>query len=235
MSEETIEIVRHLREYTDAEIIVMDDGSAHGSTKHILDYIVDVNEFMLHFNDLFCVITQNRAIGFARGKYVVKLQDDDTYPGTKWVDDAVALFEKHQDLAIIGGRGSLSLPNDWDFTGALPWRPNCPKFQFVSMVNEAPMWIRRSDFLELGGFDEGFAPHYWGEQELCMRAWLAGKSVGWYPSGVRRCIRETGLRRRDKQPIQHACLIKNREIFKRKYGDKLERVNGLVRKRNEIA
>jgi len=233
MSAETIAIIKCLRKRRDAEIIVMDDGSDHDHAKAILDEIDGVNEFLLHYNDLFVILTQNRAMSFARGEFMVKLQDDDEYTHPGWIDGALNLFEKHPDLAIIGGRGSLHLANKFDWTRPLPWRPVCPKFQFVPAVNEAPMWIRRSAFLELEGFDEEFAPQYWGEQEICFRAWLAGMSVGWYQSGAKICAKHTGARRRQKQPLQGECLVRNRRLFVEKFADKLERVNGLVRKRNQ--
>lgn len=235
MSEEAVNITRGLRQYSDAEIIIMDDGSSHDHTRRILDEINGVNEFLLHYNDLFVVLTQNRAISFARGEYVVKLQDDDIYSGTAWIDRALELFAEYPSLAIIGGRGSLKLPDDWDFSKPLPWRPRAPRFEFVCAVNEAPMWIRRADFLELGGFDEDFAPHYWGEQELCFRAWLAGKSVGWYDSGWKRCATNLTERINTKRPLQHQSWRKNSAIFDRNFGDKLSYVNGLVRAKNKTA
>lgn len=232
MSSDAIRVVRDLREYPNPEIIVMDDGSSHNHTRHILDELNGVNEFVLHFNDLFSTLTINRAIGFAHGEYIVKLQDDDIYPGTEWIDEAIGLFAKHPDLMIIGGRGSLNLPVGWNFAKSLPWQPYCKKFEFVPAINEAPMWYRRADFLELGGLDEGFAPCYWSEQEICFRAWLAGKSVGWYLSGVKRCAIDTGLRRKNKQMLQHESWRKNSRIFSKKFGSRLGFINGVVRERN---
>jgi GT2 family glycosyltransferase len=234
LSEETVDIAKGLRQYPNAETIIIDDGSTHDHTKCIADGLGGVNEYLLHFNDLFVVLTQNRAVSFARGEYIVKLQDDDVYPGMDWIERALVLFDEHKDLAIIGGRGSVSLPDGWDFSRPLPWRPRCPlQFQFVSMVNEAPMWIRRSDFLGLGGFDQEFAPHYWGEQELCLRAWLSGKSVGWYDSGWRR--RGVDLRRRirEKELLHLESWRKNSAIFARNFADKLGYINRLVCARNQ--
>lgn len=233
MSRETIDIIRGLREYADSEIVVIDDGSSHDHTERILDEIDGVNEFLLHFNDLFSTLTINRAVSFARGEYIVKLQDDDIYLGTKWIDEALDLFARHPDLMIIGGRGSLVLPDDWDFSKPLPWRPRAPRFEFVCAVNEAPMWYRRSDFLEIGGLDEEFAPFYWSEQEVCFRAWLAGKTVGWYDSGWKRCATDLTERIDTKRPLQYQSWRKNSAIFDRNFADKMSYINMLVRLENQ--
>lgn len=234
MSKETIDIIRGLRQFKDAEIIVIDDGSSHDHTRAILDEIDGVNESLAHFNDLFIVWTINRMVKFARGEYVVKMQDDDLYPGTKWVESAIELFEANPDMAILGGRGSLALPDGWDFsTYPLPWEPYCDEFRFVQAINEAPMWFRKSDFLDLGGFDEDFAPHYWQEQEVCYRAWLAGKSVGWYDSGILRCAIDTAPRRKNKTILHREAWVKNAKIFERKFASKIGLINERVRKRNE--
>ncbi len=231
---EPIETIKELREYPDAEIIVIDDGSEHACTMAILEEMNGVNEFVIHANDLFVILTQNRAVGFARGEYVVKLQDDDMYPGTAWIDEALSLFDKHPDLAIVGGRGAIDLPSGWNFQDPLPWRPRAGQFQFVSAVNEAPMWIRRSAFLELGGFDEEFAPYYWGEQELCFRMWLAGKSVGWYNSGWKRYPTDLRLRIREKEALHRQTWRRNATLFGKKFASSLDRINEMVQSRNAL-
>ncbi len=233
LSLEPIETIRGLREYHDAEIVVMDDGSEHVCTMAILEEISGSKEFLLHYNDLFVILTQNRAVGFAQGEYIAKLQDDDIYPGTAWIDEAVSLFDKHPDLAVIGGRGSIDLPSGWDFRDPLPWRPRAGQFQFVSAVNEAPMWIRRRDFLEIGGFDEAFAPHYWGEQELCFRMWLAGKSVGWYDSGWTRHPVDLRSRIMKKEALHRQSWNRNAKAFGVKFAGSLDRINEMVRSRNK--
>lgn len=211
----------------------MDDGSSHDNTKILLDELNGVNEFLLHFNDLFCVLTQNRAIGFARGEYVVKLQDDDFYSDPGWIGRALDLFEEHPDLAIIGGRGSLTF-DEWIWERPLPWRPApaWEKFEFVTAVNEAPMWFRRDDFLYLGGFDEDFAPKYWGEQEICFRAWLAGMSVGWYKSGATIIAVPTRARRNLQRSLASDARERNRALFAEKFQDKWPLVRQLALERN---
>lgn len=53
----------------------------------------------------------------------------------------------------------------------------------VEYVNGAVLAVRRQVFEQLGGFDEGFAPAYFEETDLCFRARALGYSV-WYEPHV---------------------------------------------------
>lgn len=235
MGREVIESIRELRKFDDAEIIIMDDGSSHDYTKLLLDELAGVNEFLLHSNDLFGVLIMNRTFYYAKGKYIAKIQDDDVYKGTAWVARALALFEKYPDLAILGGRDTVVYPDGWDEEKDKPIvRRRCQKFEFVQAIDEAPMWIRRSDFIELGGLDEDFAPFFMSEIELCFKAWLSGKSVGWYPSGLIPCGINTDERRLTKRPLSRAAWAKNRKLLCEKFGDRFGEVAEMAERRNAI-
>ncbi|MFH1738306.1 MAG: glycosyltransferase family A protein, partial [bacterium] len=138
MSAQTCSIVNDLRQFGDAEIIVIDDGSEHGHTKTVVDHLSGVNEFVLHFNDLFDVIVFNRAFGFAQGEYIVVLQDDDYYKGTTWIEKAVEWFDRDRSLAALGGRYDVhvSQSGEHEFSGQGDPR-------YAQAVNAAPMWFRR--------------------------------------------------------------------------------------------
>ena len=232
MAKDAISVIKGLRKFKDAEIIVMDDGSSHNHTKLLLDELSGVNEFLLHANDLFSVLTMNRACYFARGKYIAKIQDDDEYVGTGWVNDAVALFEKYPDLMVLGGRTALSFPANWE----PPRKPNRNRcfqgFRFVQAINEAPMWIRRADFIELGGLDEDFAPLMYSEVEISFRAWLAGKSVGWYGPNVKRHANKTAGRRATKRPLLLEAYDRNKILLHEKFSSELGNMCAMVRQRN---
>lgn len=53
----------------------------------------------------------------------------------------------------------------------------------VEYVNGAVLGVRRQVFEQLGGFDEGFAPAYFEETDLCFRARALGYGV-WYAPRV---------------------------------------------------
>jgi glycosyltransferase involved in cell wall biosynthesis len=202
-SEQVCTIVENLRKVKHSEIIVIDDGSIESHTKKLAAFLNVGNEFIIRANDLYEVITYDRAITMARGEYVVLLQDDDDFQQVDWVKQGIVFFEKYEKLAILGGRtGCLPCDQTDDETpgshileGDLGRVANLLKskivetpdgengFKFVEHVNRAPMWIRRDYYLnKLGGADQSFAPFQFDDTELCLRAWTVGLQVGWYPA-----------------------------------------------------
>ena len=227
MSGKTIKIVNDLRQFRNAEIVVLDDGSTHDHTRALLDHLNGVNEFVLHANDLFDVIVFNRTLGFAQGEFVAIIQDDDEYKGKEWARQAMEIFHSDPKLAVLGGR-------DWLFVsggGVIEVGSSGP-FRYVQAVNAAPLWLRRNAFLELGGFGEEFAPMLWHETDLCMRAWMSGYHVGWYKSGASICSTNTQERRSQKAAIEGQSTRKNFDLIMSKYGSALDRVQKMADRMN---
>lgn len=175
-------IVRKLRQQPQAEIIVIDDGSAPLHTRRLTRLLTGANEYLLRCNDLYEVITYDRACRMARGRYVALLQDDDDFNGTGWVDEAVKLFSQHEKMVILGGNLSLGLVFDKEKRCAYGKRFDArAPFDFVPTVNRAPMLLNRELYLDvLGGTDKRFAPFQYDDYEVCARAWLSGLKVGLY-------------------------------------------------------
>jgi GT2 family glycosyltransferase len=204
-SGEVLAVVQRLRAYPSSEVIVLDDGSAPDHTARLAAELTRGNEFLIRSNDLYEVITYDRALGFARGRIVVLLQDDDDFDGTAWVDQALRLFESFPKLAILGGRDAFNFgpfrttedgaPRDYAVDGEVGESLNLfrfhivsaaakregSSFRFVQTVNRAPMLVRRDYFLtRLGSIDQSYAPFHWDDAELCLRAWSNGLQVGWF-------------------------------------------------------
>ncbi|MBO7069117.1 MAG: glycosyltransferase [Bacteroidaceae bacterium] len=180
-------VLTKLREYKDAEIIVIDDGSKPEHTARLVTALKGTNEFLLRANDLFENVTYDKAIRLANGQYIALMQDDDDFDGIDWVERAVALFSQHPDMVILGGKDGLDL----DFVADRKWAHGGSSqtdgdFCFVTAVNRAPMWINHDLFKRyLHHINFCFAPFQFDDYELCARAWLAGLKVGWYDAGFR--------------------------------------------------
>jgi len=233
MSRQVIEIVRKLRTYPDAEIIVVEDGSEFPHTDALVRELTGENEFLLRANDLFEVLTCDRAFYFARGRYIAMLQDDDGFPSTNtWIDQAMALFEIHPKLAILGGRYDIDIRFEEGKKGGSVVLPG-ESFRFVQSVVAAPMWLDRRVFLELGGFDDDFAPCMFSEAEICFRGWLAGYQVGWYPPLLESCASTTKQRRTKKRPITNGFATINFEKLRVKFADELAVIDEMVRRANQ--
>jgi len=228
MSEQSKAIVDDLRMFKDCEIIVLDDGSTHEHTRALADHMDQINEFVVHSNDLFDVIMFNKVIRFASGKFVVILQDDDYYKGKEWAASAMELFARDPQMAILGGRHFISVSVNGKVKA-----DGRGTFHYAQVVNAAPMWIRRDAFMDLGGFDLRFAPMLWHEGDLCIRAWLEGYTVGWYMNDVRTLAVNTRDRRSQKEVLESEATVSHFNLFMNIHGSVLEHVQELVKGKNE--
>lgn len=226
LSGAAMRVIDDIRQFKDAEIIVIDDGSSHVHTKKLIDDLSGVNEFVIHANDLFDVIVLNRAFDFARGKYIVTIQDDDDYSNRLWIDRAVKILSGRPKLAILGGRDRVTV-----LPGTKPKKePRDGIFQYAQVINASPMWVKKDVFLELGGFDNDFAPMLWHEGALCLKAWLSGYHVGWYDSMVKTCTVMTSGRRNIRSQLATASTKKNRLLLMEKFGGRLSEIHEIVKK-----
>lgn len=180
-------IVSKIRTCSASEIIVIDDGSELKHIKAISEYMQEANEFIIRANDLYENVMYDKAIRFANGKYIVLLQDDDSFEDLTWVDEALIYFAKYPQMVILGGRNgeNFELDNNQEYGISIPYGDSkFKKFRFVHHVNRAPMWLNKDLFERyLNHIDFSFAPFQFDDIELCLRAWLNGLSVGWYNAG----------------------------------------------------
>ena len=89
-------IVSKLRDYPNAEIVVIDDGSEYKHTKSLMRYLTRGNEFLVRANDLYENVMYDKTIRFANGEYIVLMQDDDE------IADLVDIYRDHRDCGIFG-------------------------------------------------------------------------------------------------------------------------------------
>jgi len=227
------------------ELIVMDDGSVDGSANRWQKLLTSPNQFLIRSNDLFEVITYDRALRYSRADIVCLLQDDDKLPqDRRWVDRALDLFKEFPDLVILGGfRGADVLPREnvavaaemaMEFEGDVEgvrglFRHRTFRspaevspagrsdFAFVMSVVRAPVFVRREAFIELGGFDLDFAPFLCDDVDNCLRAWRAGLQVGLYDVDFQRDIGLGGMRAFNSKRMAEQVRINWEKIY-RKHG-----------------
>ena len=227
-------IVRKLREYPEAEIIVIDDGSSFAHTRALVKFLDGGNEFLVRANDLYENVMYDKTIRFANGRYVVLMQDDDEITSLDWVDKGIRYFERYPDMVILGGLDGLNFvideENRWGYVDQYPDKAK-GGFRFVHSVNRAPMLLDRDLFLKhLGHIDFSFAPFQCDDCELCLRAWLSGLKVGWYDAGFESML-AGGMRIWNKGLIG-VQEIKNRGKLYEMYKDRVDEISGLVEKAN---
>lgn len=200
-SDNVIQLVKKLTKCTNSEIIVIDDGSKLNHSIRLIKSLTLANNFILRCNDLYEVITYDKAIKLANGEYLALLQDDDDFENLIWIDNAIAIFKSDEKLAILGGRdGAKLLPypetsdgmrgkylqygdillRDNSFKIQLE-KTNTDRYKYVQYVDRAPMWIKKSLFdTHLNHLDITYAPFQWDDAEICLRTWSKGLHVALY-------------------------------------------------------
>ena len=228
-------IVRKLREYPDAEIIVIDDGSSFAHSRALVKFLDRGNEFLVRANDLYENVMYDKTIRFANGRYVVLMQDDDEITSLDWVDKGIRYFERYPDMAILGGLDGLNFVIDdekrWGYVDQYPDKAN-GEFRFVHSVNRAPMLLDRDLFLKhLEHIDFSFAPFQCDDCELCLRAWLSGLKVGWYDAGFESML--AGGMRIWNKGLTGFQEIKNRGKLYEMYKDRVSEISAMIVEANK--
>ncbi len=174
----------------------------------------------------------DKTIRFANADLVALLQDDDDFDSLEWVDSAIRLFERWPDLAILGGKDGLDITFEHDrhyAHGGKKYTLPAEGFCFVPAVNRAPMWIRRSLFLEhLQHIDFRFAPFQFDDYELCARAWLQGLQVGWYDAKFY-SLSVGGMRLWNNAFTQEQSARNGARLYEL-YADRIQELHSLVDK-----
>ena len=180
-------VLRKIRKWPiKTEVIVIDDGSSLDHTERLAKELSGANEFLVRCNDLYENVTYDKTIRMANGQYIALLQDDDDFADTQWMDDALNYFKQYPDMAILGGNWKVNLTFVKETEQRVGTRIDDASrpFCFAPSVNRAPMWINKALFdAKLRHIDFRFAPFQYDDDELCLRAWLEGCTVGWYDAG----------------------------------------------------
>lgn len=180
---------------TDAEIIVVDDGSRDLTARMLAGY-GDRIRVVTHQANTGFATTCNDGAMVASGEFLVLLNND-TIPQRGWLDALVAYARQHPKVGIVGSK--LLFPNDtvqhagvafasngfpihlyYGFPGDHPAVNKARRFRAVT---GACLLVRRALFEHLGGFDPVFHNVY-EDVDLCLRAGQYGCEVHYCPESV---------------------------------------------------
>ncbi len=177
------------------EVIVVDDASSDASQR----VLPSIPGLRYHRNpeNLGFIGACNAGAELATGEFVVFLNNDTTVsPG--WLDALLQTFDQHPDTGLAGSKlvypdGRLQEAGGIVFADGSGWNygrfedPEHPRFNFVREVDYcsgASIALRRSLFLQLGGFDSHYAPAYYEDTDLAMRIRQAGLKVRYQPAST---------------------------------------------------
>jgi len=172
------------------EILCCDNGSSLGSVTCLKKS--EVHMRVVEFpENLGFGYSNNQAAIKARGQYLLFLNND-AFLSKGAVDEMLKAFQNTPDCRIVGS--VLKYPDGTMQEAGATLQPDghplrhgrnepnfkprkLPRFQAVGYVSGACMMIRKSEFLEMDGFDEKYSPAYYEDTDLCMRSLLYGQKV----------------------------------------------------------
>ncbi|MEJ7848068.1 MAG: glycosyltransferase [Pyrinomonadaceae bacterium] len=179
---------------TKNEIIIVDNASSD-TTRQMLDHLGGRVRVIRNITNKGFVEACNQGAAAAAGKFLVFLNND-TIVKSNWLK---ALIETVKADETVGAVGSMLIypHGHLQEAGGIVWRdasafaygwgenPQDGRFNFVREVDYcsgASLFIKKSLFDKLGGFDMRFAPAYYEDTDLCMSVRAAGFKVIYQPA-----------------------------------------------------
>lgn len=179
------------------KIIVVDDGSTDGSCKLIRKKYPAVKLLRNKQNKGF-IYSSNKGIKEAKNE-IVLLLNNDVVVKEESIKTLLKHFKKKKVFAVspkLYGWDKKTFKRGMEIGDFKKgyfrfWNEKDTKFN-DKIYQTAPtlftmgvaMMFRRSYFLNLGGFDKIYRPHWWEDIDICYRAWKRGLKVLYEPESV---------------------------------------------------
>jgi O-antigen biosynthesis protein len=161
------------------EVVIVDNASVDGTADELGS--IDGARILRNPRNLGFGPANNQGAAMARSRYLLLLNSDAwVRPG--WLDPLVEIADADAGVAAVASK--LLYPDGrLQEAGSILWRdarvrnygdgdvPNRPEYLFrrtVDYASAACLLVRRSAFVEVGGFDPRFAPMYCEDVDLCL-------------------------------------------------------------------
>lgn len=197
--------------------------------KYLKNAIVIHNEKIYKF-----LINCNKASKFARGKYIIFLNND-TKVHKEWLISLIKLIESDEKIGMAGSK--LIYPNGkLQEAGGIVWndgepenfgkwsKADLPEYNYVKEVDYisgASIIVRKSIWEKLGGFDERFNPSYFEDTDLAFEIRKSGYKVMYQPKSI--VIHYEGISNgRDLKTGIKKYQVRNKELFIEKWKNELK-------------
>ncbi|MCX6303956.1 MAG: glycosyltransferase [Bacteroidetes bacterium] len=177
------------------EIILADDNSTDDT--HRVNQFVKNIRVVRNEKNLGFLLNCNNAAKFARGKFIVLLNND-TLVQPEWLRWLISTMEEHADVGMVGAKfvfptGELQEAGGIVFRdgsatnyGRYDW-PGLSQYSYVKDVDYcsgACICVRTELWLKAGGFDPAFSPGYYEETDLAMQIRSMGYRTVYQPRSV---------------------------------------------------
>ncbi len=167
-------------QYTNIEIIVVDNGSSDGTAEMVRTEFSDQRVKLTALDENIGIAAYNIGFDRTQGEYIVIL-DDDSFPERNAIPRMVEEFQNDPELGIV----AFDVRNYYDYretNRTIETKPNQDdnaESRYQMAFNGAGVGVRKECMEKVGGYPEEFFL-YWNEQDLSIRVLDAGYRIRWF-------------------------------------------------------
>jgi len=164
-----------------ADVIVIDDTSdvpIDSALVHLPEAVAGRLRVLRHLHNEGCIVARNTMVREASTDYVLLIDDDAALLSRTSIVDALRLLDAHPQVGAVACAMAERNGSPWHpATQPAPVDYTCYVRSFIGFAHI----VRRSLFLDLGGYRESF--HFYGEEkDYCLRMLDAGFDIIYMPS-----------------------------------------------------
>jgi O-antigen biosynthesis protein len=212
------------------EVVIVDNASVDGTADELES--IGGARILRNPSNLGFGPANNQGAAMARGRHLLLLNSDAwVRPG--WLEPLVEIADADAGVAAVASK--LLYPDGrLQEAGSILWRdarvrnygdgdvPNRPEYLFrrtVDYASAACLLVRRSAFVEVGGFDPRFAPMYCEDVDLCLALAKHHGRVVYQPRSVVEHVRGAS----GSGGVKAARIERNRRLLRTRWRRLLDR------------
>lgn len=212
------------------EVVIVDNASVDGTADELGH--VEGARILRNAQNLGFGPANNQGAAMARGRYLLLLNSD-AWVRAGWLEPLIEIADADAGVAAVAPK--LLYPDGrLQEAGSILWRdarvrnygdgdvPNRPEYLFrrtVDYASAACLLVRRSAFVEVGGFDPRFAPMYCEDVDLCLALAKRHGRVVYQPRSVVEHVRGAS----GSGGVKAARIERNRRLLRARWRSLLDR------------